>query len=883
VAFNRSVVAAFEKYLGKQITVPPHHEVTGAIGMAMIAKQFMENRKQNEGIGVFTPAESYTEFKGFELSRRPYEISSFECKGCPNICEINKVKIHGEDKFLFYGGRCEKYDVKKKKTADVLPDLFALRDDLLWKEHDERKALYLNRGESKDTNSSVITHQSSLKIGVPYIFYLQDLLPFWTTFLWELGFDVEVSPKTDRTIVDIGLETVLSEACFPVKVAHGHIKYLLDQGVDALFLPSFVNLNTPEDTFERGMACPYTQTIPYVAKIAFPDVKALAPIINMKRGNKFIKKELKRVLSPYRISSARISKALEAASQAQGNFFREIKNEGKRIVSELRDRAIVIVGRAYNSFDRGVNLNIPKKLADLGVISIPMDFLPIEKSDITDNWSNMYWRSGQRILGAGRLIRSHPLLYALYIGNFSCGPDSFIIKFFDEEMKGKPYLFIEIDEHSADAGVITRCEAFLDSIDNQKERSPQEAIEKKINIAESQFANNRTVYIPHMTDHSFALAAAFNSCGIDAEVLPESSKEALDLGKKYVSGKECYPCAVTTGDMVKKINEPGFDPNKSAFFMPSGSGPCRFGQYNVFHRLVIRELGLENVPVFSPNQDENFYRHLGIVGGDFAMKSWKGIIAIELLIKCLHETRPYEKEKGTSDALYKEYLPKIYNSLRGSDGSLEGLLNNIRRGFGSIPKYDEIKPRIGIVGEIFVRSSKFSNENLIEKLEDLGAEAYLSPVEEWISYVNFMALRKSLLKRDWSGMINLLLKRFFQNRIEHEFGRYFEGYLKTLHEPRTGELLDNASPYIHSSFEGEAILSIGKSIDLINSGSSGIVNAMPFGCMPGTIVNGMMRGLTREFGIPCLSIPYDGTESLTTEIQLEAFIDQAREYSKQKK
>jgi len=314
--------------------------------------------------------------------------------------------------------------------------------------------------------------------------------------------------------------------------------------------------------------------------------------------------------------------------------------------------------------------------------------------------------------------------------------------------------------------------------------------------------------------------------------------------------------------------------------MPSGSGPCRFGQYNVFHRRVVRELGYENIPIFSPNQDENFYEHLGIVGGDFTMKSWRGILAIEFLNKCLHETRPYEKEKGASDALHEDYLSRIYRSVRGTDGKLDPLLKRIRRDFENIRRTPEKKPLIGIVGEIFVRSNRFSNEDLIRKIESLGGEAYLAPVEEWIYYINAMGLRRVLIKKDWSGIINLLLKRFFQKRVERSFARHFEGFLRTLHEPDTKELLEKASAYIHSSFEGEAVLSIGKSVDLISRGASGLVNAMPFGCMPGTIVNGLMRGLNRDYNIPCLNIPYDGSESLTTEIQLEAFIDQAKEHQK---
>ncbi|MBA3071081.1 MAG: CoA protein activase, partial [Nitrospirae bacterium] len=687
VAFNKSVVAAFEKYLGKKITVPPNHDVTGAIGMALIAKDRnalcvkrdkSKDRnalcvKRNELKGASIPPVTHhasrimhhasslrTSFKGFELSKRPYNISSFECKGCPNVCEINRIKIEGEDGYLFYGGRCEKYDIRKKKTSSEIPDIFGFRDEMLWKEHNDRKALCVMSNELKGTSIPPVTHHESritdhasrithhasrVKIGIPYIFYFHEYLPFWTTLLWELGVDVLVSPKTNRQIVSLGLESILSETCFPVKVAYGHIKHLLNEGADALLIPSFINLNTEEESLERGFACPYTQTIPYSARVAFPDANIISPVVNLKRGRKFMLNELSKAFKPFGIKSARIKEALPIAEKVQDAFSRSIQEKGAEVLSSINDKAIVIVGRDYNSFDSGMNLEIPKKLAALNVLAVPMDFLPLNDYAIDSEWPNMYWRSGQRILKAARVIREKPNLFPLYIGNFSCGPDSFILKYFKKDLQGKPFLHIEIDEHSADAGAITRCEAFLDSIGQQSSnalsvmRNELKAKSKDASrITHHASLKKRTVYIPMMSDHAFALAASFERSGVPAEVLPESDKETTDIGRKYVSGKECYPCAVTTGDMLKKVLSSDFKPAESAFFMPSGSGPCRFGQYNVFHRMALDDLGYTHVPIFSPNQDIEFYRDLGIVGKDFALRSWQGIIAIELLTKCLHET-----------------------------------------------------------------------------------------------------------------------------------------------------------------------------------------------------------------------------------------------------
>ncbi len=866
VAFNKAVVAAFEKYLDTEITVPPNHDVTGAIGMALIAMRHMK---------LLPADEQGTRFKGFSLSKRPYEITSFKCNGCSNVCEINRVKIQGREEQLFYGGRCERYDIRRSRTLS-LPDPFEYRQEMLWKEHLKRT--------TQRTGETEKPGDEKIKIGIPYIFFFHDYLPFWTAFLWELGFEVIVSPKTNKQIVQLGVENVLSEACFPVKVAHGHIKHLVEQGIDKLFIPSFIDVNQGGKDYPAGLACPHTQTIPYVSKAAIRGARLITPIVDFSRGMDFLKGELHKSLKEFGIRRKDIDRAIGHARTAQEEFASSVDRQGRELLAQYASgtqATVVIIGRAYNAFDPEVNLRIPGKLSAINTISIPMDMLPLEEARTESAWPNMYWRSGQRILNAARIIRNTPHLYAIYIGNFSCGPDSYILKYFKEEMADKPFLHIEIDEHSADAGAITRCEAFLDSITQQRarpgpgthgdgDRTPANLFHKGFR---SSGFRKRTIYIPNMSDHSFAVQAAFQRCGVQAEVLPESDKTALDIGRKYVSGKECYPYLVTTGDMLRKVFSDDFVPDTSAFFMPSGTGPCRFGQYHISHKLVLEKIGLKDVPIFAPTQDVTFYRELSIAGRDFSMTAWKGVIAYELLTKCLHETRPYELEAGSAQQLYKTYKEKIYLALcRDGKGNMEDLLTAMRNDFSSLPRHGGKRPLIGVVGEIFVRTHKFSNEDLVRKIEELGGEVWLAPVEEWLYYVNTISFRKALIKRRWSDMMNISLKRHLQKRIEHRYGRCFSGFLKTLEEPVTGEILGNASPYLHESFEGEAVLSLGKVIDLVKNGAAGIINAMPFGCMPGTIVTALLKSVSRECGIPCISIPYDGSESLATMLQLEAFM-----------
>jgi len=503
--------------------------------------------------------------------------------------------------------------------------------------------------------------------------------------------------------------------------------------------------------------------------------------------------------------------------------------------------------------------------------------LPLDKVEADEDLKDMYWGYGQKILRAAKIVKSHPNLYAVYITNFGCGPDSFITHFFKKIMDGKPFLQLEIDEHSGDAGLITRLEAFLDSIKNAKVETKKE--KKRV----SPFMTDgraRKVYIPYMCDHSIPFVAAFKACGVEAEVMEESDDETVEIGRKYTLGKECFPCILTTGDMLKTSKRADFDPERSAFFMPSGSGPCRFGQYHRFQRLVLTEHGFENVPIYAPNQDDKLYNELNILGGKFMRLGWRAIVATDLLIKMLHETRPYEKNKGQTDRAYKDLLLNIGAAIEQGGDEVFGALEDAVEAFLAIPRTNEQKPVVGIVGEIYIRSNRFSNNQLVRKVEEFGGEAWLAPFMEWITYVNYMNKKRSMSASSLSSLFSLVLSDYIQKKDEHRMERIFEHYLRHGEEPAIRHVLAQASPYIDESFEGEAILSVGKSIDFIRKGASGVINAMPFTCMPGTISSAIMKLIQNKYDVPVFTVAYDGQGETNITTRLEAFMHQVKEYFK---
>lgn len=844
VAANRAVVSAFETITNRPITVPPHHEVTGAIGAAILAMR--------ERSGTST-------FKGFDLSKRAYTVTSFECAECANRCDIRRV-VFGSEKPLFYGSRCEKYDVKKRTSSSaVLPDLFAERDNL----HIAATA-----------PQQLAEHAPS--IGIPRMLYVNDFLPFFQTFFAELGYRVVLSERTNRTLINRALEATVAETCFPAKVALGHIQDLIDKKVDILFMPSFVRLPASGGQEKNVQACPYAQALPYIARSSVPlgGIKAIESVLYL-HDQRHFSKSMQALGASLGKGRAAVKRAQHLGLQAQEKFLHAVEERGRAVLAAIQpgEKALVLIGRSYNTCDPAVNMNLPSKIRDLGIQAIPMDFLPLHSVDGT-GLENMYWLSGQKIMAAGRIIREHPNLYPLYLTNFGCGPDSFITHFFKDEMSGKPFLQLEIDEHSADAGAITRIEAFLDSLKNAGQSRPRGSF--SVQRRSTGPLHEKKVYFPPMTDHAHALAAAFRACGVDTEVLPESDDETVRIGREHSSGRECYPLALTTGDMIKATRMPGFDPDRSAFFMPAGRGPCRFGQYNRYHRRVLDKLGLDRVEVLSPMQDESLHKDFRVLDKDFVLMFWRGVFAVDMLQKALWECRPYEKQQGQTDRVYQTALNAVTAAIERR-GDLLPVLRDVYEDFSAIEITERTKPVIGVVGEIYIRSNRFSNEDVVRQIEKLGGEAWVAPISEWILYVNTTAKVSAKMNQSWKALLKAYMTGWVQHWDERRLLSGFNGNLRSLHEPSIERTLRSAAPYIHHSFEGEAVLSVGKAIDYINRGVSGIVNVMPFTCMPGTIATAVLKRVREEHdNIPLLNIAYEGQGDSQTLTRIEAFMHQAK-------
>lgn len=391
--------------------------------------------------------------------------------------------------------------------------------------------------------------------------------------------------------------------------------------------------------------------------------------------------------------------------------------------------------------------------------------------------------------------------------------------------------------------------------------------------------NERKIFIPLMCDHAYPLAAAFRRFGTDAEVLPESNEETLEWGRKYSSGKECYPFIVTLGDLVRKVREPGFEPKRSAFLMPSANGPCRFGQYNRMQRIVLDRLGYGDVEIFAPDS-RNSYSDFAGVGAGFERLAWQGMAATDILQKLVWEIRPYEREAGHTDGVYRQALDLICRTVEAGDEKVADAMPRVRGMFEAISvDKRERKPLIGAVGEIFLRSNAFSNSQIVRKLEALGAEVWVAPFTEWVFYVNHRYMEDCIRERRFVAWLKGFIKDWVQKRDEHRLAESVKSLLLNKHEADTREILKHSMPYMHHSFGGEAILSIGKAVDFVQRDVSGIVNIIPFSCLPGMVVTAISKRFREDFGgIPWLNMTYDGQEEAGAQTRLEAFVYQVGQY-----
>ncbi|MCD6379320.1 hypothetical protein J7M07_02590 [bacterium] len=451
-AYNDSVAAAFSEVLGKEIIVPPHNGVIGAIGSAMLAKEKVQ------------ALDLKTTFRGYDINAIDYSLREFICKGCTNYCNIQEFKVEGER--TYWGDKCSRFRKRAEGSKKaVIPDMLSLYQELLTRD----AVAAVSKEIGRDIDCSWKAKGKAPRIGLPRAMYYYDRFPFWSAYIRIMGFELITSTDTNRDIVHMGMSSTVADPCFPIQIAHGHVMSLLQEEPDSILVPNVIDVET--DTPEiKSYICPWGQTLPFVLRStpAFKGRRGLIadPTVHFRAGNAFVEKELWKFAKPFGVKRARHKEAVKLAFTAQMLFRRELSLAGSNaldILSKSDELGIVLVGRPYNIMDSEANMGVPGKIRDYyGINVIPFSFLPLEGIDVTDVGYNMFWNYGRAILQAARYVDGKKNLHMMYITNFKCGPDSYI-KTYVKHITSKPFLTLQFDSHGNDAGIMTRCEAYLDS------------------------------------------------------------------------------------------------------------------------------------------------------------------------------------------------------------------------------------------------------------------------------------------------------------------------------------------------------------------------------------------------------------------------------------
>ncbi|MBW2261897.1 MAG: activase [Deltaproteobacteria bacterium] len=865
VAKNPAVPLAFAQITKKAITVPPDPELMGCFGVARLVLQ-----KHEEGLiekGDF----DLDELIDKEISYR----KAFTCKSCENLCSIRRLQV-GEKRYPF-GGRCSLYTNKRKKRKTG--------KDIVDYTQERARMLFEQFAPSPD----VLQARSSRVVGVPLAFSIHSLWPFYSWFFHTLGIKVELSTK----IAPEGIAKQESNYCFPAEIAHGAIQDVIDSGADYVFLPLFRDMPTLEDV--RACTCPLTQGLPFYARHAFElgDEKMLRPLVAFGTDLEESRLSFMSMAEQLGFSREEGRRAFAAGISHYERFLAAYRELGKKVLREVEEHPdriyITLLGRPYNAFTRDANMGIPRKFISQGVTVIPFDMIFDDGAEIPPN---NYWYYGQQDMKAVRQVKKIDNLYLSWISNFSCAPDSFMLHYVRWMMGEKPYLVLEIDSHTADAGLDTRIEAFLDIVESYRRHmdpSPEKPFERRYHVAlkeeycdvvdrktgERLDIRDPRVHLvwPSMGDLSTeVMSAAALRQGINSTHLPLPDVYSTQLARDVASGKECIPALLVLGSILQFFhdNEPSSGDDIYLVFVPSTPGPCRTGQYYVFFDRLFEEMGWENV-VLLVGGSENSYRELGAT---FSKDVWRALVLGDYFADIRNALRLVARDPDAALELFQSVWQDVLRAFLAGPKELDRELERAADRLNQVPRklrLEDVK-KVIVVGEIYVRRDNFSVHELSEMLIGKGIYPKVTGVTEWLHYTDFARKYKMEGQRRREGWLRTLLdgglkdeavyliERVWKQVVEEKIAAYLKptGLIPHVPHNMTKIITDTQDTFIDPELSSEATVSPAVGAAAMNDGYSGVAIIAPFGCLPGRLIEGVYAPWAKARDYPVLALENDG-------------------------
>lgn len=843
VAYNQGVINAFRALIGDRIYIPPFFSVTGAFGSAIIAKEEMQSKT--------------TKFRGFNIDNMKYSIKDFRCKRCSNMCLVKTIQFEGATP-KFYGARCDIFEREHKATIiekDRKKDIFEAINEF-----------YLQGYVKKlDYNKKTI--------GIPRVLFMHNLFPMFNIFFKELGFNVVLSKSTDEEIIELSQQYTMDETCFPIKIINGHVAWLISKGIDYLFLPSLYSIKHDISKSRENYACCYMQSVSQIINnvmdLEKKGIKLLAPLLSFKSGKyKMLKTILKlgKTLGKSRVKS--IKSLLKGIKRLMA-FDKEVSKLGEEIVQSLKpeEKAFVIITRPYGTVDMGLNMRIPQILMEKGYKVIPLSALPAHKHDLFKEYPNMYWPFGQKIISGAQIVKKHPNLYAIYITNHGCGPDTALAHFFREEMNGKPYLHIEADEHSSKVGVITKIEAFINSLkqkSNSKEKLKsledysKSVIHKKVNIQRDLFAleKNFTLYLPNLYPYSQIFAAILLKENINTKILPMTDNLSIDIGRRITLSMEYISLTALLGDIFKELKTMNGHGNGLGLFIPTCEGSDVYGQYSRLLRTKFDINGHKDVNIISP-----FIEDLLLYEEKFVEKLILGLLAGDIIMIDGVEKR-------------SQHLTSIIKAIEKNCFNLN-LLEEISKNLYKNSTCNSKNKMIAVISEPLILFNDFINNFITGKIEKEGFQVLIEPLSEvmWFTWNETLEnVKKKKKFKDKNHLILNLEKRLngFRNIIH-----YISDILQEISpfESDLELLVKEADIHLNYYSGGFGRYRIGKLFCISKRERvDGIVMVSSLYENTGNVLNILNKGFKNNVLKPILELGFDGKQNEIDDIKLQSFL-----------
>jgi predicted nucleotide-binding protein (sugar kinase/HSP70/actin superfamily) len=839
VANNAAVRRAFERLLGRSVAVHPHAGLSGAIGVALLARAAQGDRP--------------TRFKGLGAVGASYDTRTFECKHCENRCEVAVVQV-GDTKAHF-GDTCERYTVRdagRHPRAAAVPDLFAEREALLRGFVDE---------EAPDADER-------RTVGLPRASTMHEYLPFWATLLRELGFSVRLSPPSNAHTLELGNRHLPAETCLPIKMVFGHVAALRDAGVDHILVPSVVTLEDP--TGETAQVCPFTSAVPFMARAAI-DASILTPALVLGREYSHFAEEMEPVLEALGVAPTRLKAAYDEALAAQTALRQALRARGEALLDGDFAHALVVVGRPYNLFDPYLNLNLGRHLQRLGVLALPQGFLPADDVDLTGRGERLPWKFPRDAMRAAVRSLSDPRLHTLLVTNFGCGPDAFVQKYLTDALSDRPPLVLEFDEHRGEAGMVTRIEAYLDQITPQAPARPQRPVRMPQPPAR---LDQGPFYLPYFADHAYAYEGALRFLGAQAEVLPLPDAESIALGEAVATGKECHAYAMIAGDLLRLAAR--LDPKQpGTLLFPSTTAPCLLTQWGEGYRMTLAEKGYGHLRVLDTGGGRATVDLFGMRG---VTQLWRGLVAADLLIGWLCEHRPYELRPGAADEVHAANLRDLSDSLAADD--VPGFIDRTLDRMATVEVDRSVpRPLVGVAGDIYTRINPAANLQLFRALESMGCEVWPAPfLVDAMDYGMANSVVRGWRERVYGEAVVAFGLTLRKDLEAWRVRRRLSPHVRRPEEPSYREMLRLTAPYVGPRSDEPLVLDVGKMAHFAGNGADGIVHAICLNCMLGTAAAALLGRLRQDYGVPTVSLVYGAGETPALRTKLEAFAHQVREH-----